>query len=745
MANAPPLTTHNPVLAGADGGVAREDARGAMASRLALVEVAEQSREARMDRDRVDQGNPGGVVPRRFVGFTAVVVIAAAGSAAALAWKTGWHVAAPGRFWLLALFILAGELLPIPVPRRHGLDKVAVSTAFAFAALLCVGVLPACAVYAAASAIADLSARMAPSKVVFNSAQYILSLAAAGAALMLAGAAPPVVLDTGMVPAILLAAVVCFTVNHVLAGTGAALLAGLPVLPYLVEDVAFHGLTAGCLLALAPGVVASSAASLALIPLAFAPVLAIYVGGRQAGINAHRAFHDLLTGLPNRWRLIEFVNSALEAAESAPSHVAVMIVDLDDFKSINDTLGHQFGDRVLQLVAPRLAEALGPQALLARLGGDEFAAVVEGVRDEADALWHAQQLLIALERACKVDSVVLHVGGSVGVAVYPQHGRTVDVLLRHADVALYCAKSERSTCAIYTHEHDEHSIDRLALAAQLRRGIDHGELVVHYQPKVPLNPSGTCAVEALVRWDHPQLGCLGPDGFIPLAEQTGLIKAITVRVLEAALRQCAAWRSGGLDIRFSVNVSTRTLLDHDLPETIRALLARFALPPASLQLEITESRFVADVGRARTVLNELRTMGVTIAIDDFGTGYSSLSQLQQLPIDEIKIDRSFVMRMETEPDDAVLVRSIVELGHNLGLRVTAEGVETATVHQRLRELGCDFAQGFHISRPVPPDECHRLLHAMPPQTRAELERRAASGARRFSKAVLPTVDASRNP
>jgi EAL domain-containing protein (putative c-di-GMP-specific phosphodiesterase class I) len=258
------------------------------------------------------------------------------------------------------------------------------------------------------------------------------------------------------------------------------------------------------------------------------------------------------------------------------------------------------------------------------------------------------------------------------------------------------------------------------LAAQLRRGIDLGELIVHYQPIVPLNEGGTYTVEALARWNHPQLGCIGPDGFIPLAEQTGLIKDVTERVLEAALRECAEWRAGGLDIRFSVNVSMLALLDHDLPETIRVLLDGFAVPPASLQLEITESRLVADLGCARTVLQELRVMGVTIAIDDFGTGFSSLSQLQQLPVDEIKIDRSFAMRMEADHDAAVLVRSIIELGRNLDLRVTAEGVETASVHQTLRELGCDFAQGFHISRPVPADECHRLLEAVPHQSRGEL-------------------------
>ncbi len=681
-------------------------------SAVGWAEPVRQVPGAVMDRDRAGGGVRAGGVSPCFVGFTVLTVVVAAGSVVAFAWTVGWHVATPVRFWLLAVFVLAGELLPISVPRRNGLDKVTISTAFAFAVLVSVGVLPACMVYAAAWLIAGRCERTAPVKVVFNAAQYVLSLAGAGVVLMLAGAVPPVALHAGVLPAILLAALVCFVINHVLAGAGAALLAGLPVMRYLGDDVAFHALTAGGLLALAPVVVAASDASVALIPLAFVPVLAIYFGGRQAGINAHHAFHDRLTDLPNRGLLTETVTKALEAAEHARSGVAVMIVDLDDFKSVNDTLGHQFGDRVLQLIAPRLADALGSRGLLARLGGDEFAAVLENVRDEADALRCAQRLLATLERPCQIDSLLLQVGGSVGVACYPQHGRTVDELLRHADVALYCAKSEHSTCAIYAHEQDEYSVDRLALAGQLRRGIDRGELVVHYQPKVPLNDSGSCGVEALVRWNHPQLGWIGPDGFIPLAEQTGLIKALTDRVLEAALRQCEAWRAAGLDIRFSVNISARTLLSHDLPAMIRALLDRFDVPPTSLQLEITESRIVADLGRARSVLHELRSMGMTIAIDDFGTGFSSLSQLQQLPVDEIKIDRSFVMGMESDANDAALVRSIIDLGRNLGLHVTAEGVESASVQSILRELGCDFAQGYDLSRPMPAKECRRYLETV---------------------------------
>jgi EAL domain-containing protein (putative c-di-GMP-specific phosphodiesterase class I) len=281
-------------------------------------------------------------------------------------------------------------------------------------------------------------------------------------------------------------------------------------------------------------------------------------------------------------------------------------------------------------------------------------------------------------------------------------------------VALYCAKASDVSFQTYAEEYDEYSIDRLALAAQLRRGIERGELTVHYQPKAPLRGGVTSAVEALVRWNHPQLGCIGPDGFIPLAEQTGVIKPLTARVLEASLGQCEQWRREGLEVTVSVNVSARSLLDHDLPSMIRTLLERFELPASVLQLEITESRIIADLRRARSALDELRGMGVKIAIDDFGTGFSSLLQLQQLPIDEIKIDRSFVMRMETNRSDAVLVRSIIELGRNLGLNVTAEGVETESVRSSLSQLGCDFAQGFHIGRPVDAEECRRYLDMQEP-------------------------------
>jgi diguanylate cyclase (GGDEF)-like protein len=649
---------------------------------------------------------------RDFIVYVALVATAAAASLVALPWVRMWHIADPAGFAVMSAFVLAGELLPIPVPRRGGLTRVTISAAFAFAILLRSGPGPALLVYVSSSVIADLAARVAPIKVLFNAAQYALAMVAAAAVLRLAGALPLSGMTGGELPIVLAAGAAFFAANHLLACAAGALLSRVSIVGYLREDLAFQAWTAGCVLAFAPALVASANASVALVPVCFIPMLAVHFGGRQAAISSHRARHDALTGLANRAALSETLQRALGGAGPEPRPAAVMLLDIDDFKSINDTLGHELGDLVIQRVARRLRQAVGEDLVLARIGGDEFAVLVQGGEAEAERV--AERLLAALDHPLEVDSVALHICASIGIACFPKHGRSAPELMRRADVALYCAKRSDAGFATYAEEDDEYSIDRLALAAQLRRGIDRGELVVHYQPKVPLHGDATPGVEALVRWNHPQLGCIGPDGFIPLAEQTGIIKPLTERVLEASLEQCRRWRRAGLEVTVSVNVSTRSLLDHDLPAVIGALLTRLSLHPSALQLEITESRIVADLPRARASLEDLRAMGVMIAIDDFGTGYSSLSQLQQLPVDEIKIDRSFVTGMETDRQDAVLVHSIIDLGRNLGLRVTAEGVETENVRQVLASLGCDYAQGFHIGRPVVAGECTRYLS--PPAT-----------------------------
>ena len=609
-------------------------------------------------------------------------------------------------FWMLVASALAGELLPIRLPRRDDLEEIVLSTPFAFALMLYAGALPAVVVYVAGSVLRDVLDRTAPLKTAFNAAQSALSLLAGAGVLALAGAAPPSAYLDSLLPLVLLAAAATFAVNQVLAGTASAILTGARVRDLVVGDFGFQAWTAGFLLALAPLVLAAVEQNLALLPLLFLPMLAIRIGGRQAIINAHRAWHDELTALPNRLLLHQRLLDALDRAGRGDGSVSVAILDLNGFKQVNDTLGHDQGDRLLRDVGDRLAAELPDSATLARLGGDEFGLVLPDTTIVEGRLVLAG-VLESLEEPFELDGLAVQVDAAAGLAVSPQHGRAPQDLLRHADVALYAAKASQTEVEVYAPEDDEHSLDRLALAAQLRRGLARGELVVHFQPKVAVVEGRRHGVEALVRWNHPQLGLIGPEGFIPLAEQSSLLKPLTQHVLDESLRQCRLWRDEGLDLRMSVNLSARSLLDRDLPGDVGRLLGKWGLPPDALQLEITESRLVADFRRAEFVLAALRDLGVALAIDDFGTGFSSLQQLQRLPVDEIKIDKSFVLNMATSPDDAAIVRSTIELGRTLALDVTAEGVETPEAFEQLVALGCHFAQGYHVGRPAPAEACGR--------------------------------------
>ena len=349
----------------------------------------------------------------------------------------------------------------------------------------------------------------------------------------------------------------------------------------------------------------------------------------------------------------------------------------------------------------------------------------------------------ALQEPFEVDGILLDVRASVGLACFPDHGSTAEELLRGADVALYVAKAAQNPVEVYSAGKDHYTVDRLMLAAQLRRGLEMGELVLEYQPKFPLRGGPAVGVEALARWEHPTLGRIGPDGFIPLAEQTGLIARVTDVVLRTAIAQAASWAAEGLELRVSVNVSPRNLLDPQLPVLIRSLLAEGGVDPSHLQLEITESRAVPSGRVAMAVLEELRTMGVGLAIDDFGTGFSSLVQLQRLPVDEIKIDRSFVSAMIDSESDATIVRSTIDLARNLGLTVTAEGVEDQPTRRRLAEMGCDLAQGYELCRPLPADRCAHVLRDAPfvltprrPADQGELMRRVLIAAAALASGLV---------
>jgi diguanylate cyclase (GGDEF)-like protein len=428
----------------------------------------------------------------------------------------------------------------------------------------------------------------------------------------------------------------------------------------------------------------------------------------------HQALHDSLTGLPNRDLFRERVAAALEETRSGSEGLIVMIFDLDHFKEINDTLGHQSGDHVLRLLAQRLRAVMRESDTVARLGGDEFGVLAPGTADSDTALQLAARVERAMERPFVVSGLTLEVEASIGIAVSPEHGDDVETLIRHADVAMYLSK-ETHHPELYDREHDHYSPDRLALVGELRRAIDEQELVVYYQPRVELSTGAARSVEALVRWEHPERGLLGPGAFLPLAQHTGVVRLITRYVLEAALRQCRDWRDLGLDVNVGVNLFSRDLLDRGLPDEVGRLLAANGLEPRRLELEITEDTILADPARTAVILEQLGARGIALAIDDFGTGYSSLNYLKRLPVDVLKIDRSFVSRMEVDEDDAIIVRSTIELGHNLGLIVVAEGVENQETLVRLAELGCDTAQGYHLSRPVPADELTEWLLARAPR------------------------------
>jgi diguanylate cyclase (GGDEF)-like protein len=422
---------------------------------------------------------------------------------------------------------------------------------------------------------------------------------------------------------------------------------------------------------------------------------------------AHQSYHDSLTGLPNRTLLRDRLNQAILAAQRTYEPLALVVMDLDRFADINDTLGHNAGDVVLQQIGQRLHDELRTSDTVARLGGDEFAVVLRSADDQGAKIV-ADRILQTLSAPFTVGDMNLDVEASIGIALYPFHGTDANTLIQRADVAMYLAKQNRSGYAFYTSDRDEHSSSRLALMGDLRRAIEHDELVVYYQPKIACATGCVCGAEALVRWQHPEQGLLFPDKFIPLAEQSGLMTPLTLWVLKDVLRQIRAWDDQGMPLRVAVNLSARSLQDPELPGDVAEALELAGVDFSSLELEITESAVMADPVRALEIVSQLANLGIHLSIDDFGTGYSSLAYLKRLPVKNLKIDKSFVLEMLTNENDGTIVRSIINLGHDLGLKVIAEGVETAEIFNRLRELECDEAQGYYMSKPIPADAFARF-------------------------------------
>lgn len=423
----------------------------------------------------------------------------------------------------------------------------------------------------------------------------------------------------------------------------------------------------------------------------------------QAEENRRQVLHDSLTGLPNRTLLLQRIEAALAAEGQDGGTVAVMVVDLDRFREINDSLGHASGDAVLETVAARLTRAVRDTDTVARLGADEFAVVLPGVEDVAAARELALRMQASLVRSVDAMGAALDIDASIGIAVSGAECVDVNELLRNADIAMHAAKSRGLGVSVFDATMDSHTPGQLGLLSDLRRAIDARELVLHYQPKIT-SAGEVGGVEALVRWAHPERGMVSPAVFIPLAERTPLIHALTRLVIDTALAQCARWRADGRNLQVAVNVSARNLLDDSFVEDVLALLARRRLPASSLELEVTESAIMAEPVRAQQMLGRLAAAGVTLSIDDFGAGYTSLAHLKGLPVHQLKIDRSFVSQMTVDPSDAVIVRSVIELAHNLGLSTVAEGVEDEATWRELRAAGCDLAQGYHLARPMPADE-----------------------------------------
>jgi diguanylate cyclase (GGDEF)-like protein len=622
-------------------------------------------------------------------------------------------------FWILAGLIVLGELKPIITPGSTETTGATISTTFTFATLLYAGLPTALLLQAVATAASGVLRRRAVHRNAFNVSQYTLSFTASGLTLLAFGitASPSRVWvpdGTDLLP-MALAGAAYFLVNSLLVNAAIAFHERGSITKAMRWNLGLQLLVHSALLGLAPLVTVAMSRSAAFVPLFVLPFIAVYLNAAVSLSREYQAMHDALTGLPNRKLLIVRTEEALaearhraerraaqgRVADSEPQQrVGLFLLDLDRFKEVNDTLGHPTGDRLLQLVAHRLTHSVRPGDLVARLGGDEFAVLLPSVRDARAAREVAARLRAALGEPVRLDGNSFDLDGSVGIALHPDHAPDFELLMQRADVAMYVAKESRTGVEVYSPARDRNSPERLGRQGELRRAIDRGELELHYQPKIFLDDGRPAGMEALLRWRHPTKGLLNPDQFLPIAEQTYLMRGITGFVVGAALAQVAEWWKAGLYIQVAINASGRDLLDSTLTEMIASGLLEHSVPANAIQLEITERILMTEPAYAADTVAALAKLGIPLSLDDFGTGYSSLVRLRSLPVEEIKIDSSFVGRLCDTGDDAVIVQSIVDLVHTLGLRSVAEGVEDAGTVGLLRKMGCDAAQGYHFSPPM---------------------------------------------
>jgi diguanylate cyclase (GGDEF)-like protein len=633
------------------------------------------------------------------IGFTALIVAMLRLDPAALA-----DLARTPLFWVLAVLVVLGELRPVMVSSATAVGGTYPSTMFTFAVLLHFGLPTAVLMQTVAIAMNGVVTRKSWHRVMFNIAQSTLALTAAAVVLGMFGIVPspalPWVPKGGDLLAIALAGFAYFATRATLVCGAVALHERRSIVRVLKVTAGPQGLVYTALLGLAPLVVVVMNHSPGLVPLFVAPLAAVYFTATLSMRRDHQAMHDELTALPNRKMLIVSTEEALAEARQ-DERVGLFLLDLDRFKEVNDTMGHPVGDRLLQMVAHRLTHSVRPGDVVARLGGDEFAVLLPSIRDAHAAREVAARLRAALTEPVRLEGMSFDLDGSVGIALYPDHAPDFELLLQRADVAMYLAKEGRTGVELYQPDKDRNSPERLNLLGDLRRAIDNRELRLHYQPKVSLAGGTVAGVEALLRWRHPVLGAIPPSEFVPLAEQSYLMRQLTEYVIDLALEQAARWWHSGLHVQISVNISGRDLLDSALPEQLESGLTRLGLPPSAMQLEVTERILTGDQAYTQETIKALAALGVPLALDDFGTGYSSLIRLQRLAVSEVKIDASFVSRIAESEDDARIVRSIVDLVRSLGLRSVAEGVESDDVAMRLAEMGCDLGQGWLFCRPMP--------------------------------------------
>ncbi|MEU2079091.1 bifunctional diguanylate cyclase/phosphodiesterase, partial [Streptomyces sp. NPDC013489] len=645
-------------------------------------------------------------LPAAVVGIAAVVLVVglqqglSAGSGLFPGGVTGWSLA-------VLTGLIVGHLVALGRDRWWG--GTGSGAALTLAVLLLYGWVPAGLVSMTVVTLVGAARRHRWRQGLLHGAADVLGVGAAALVLALFGDVPtverpwqPLDWTIGDLPEVVLAAATYLAVTRLLLWyTLAPPTRGLPTVARTA--LLRQGLVAVALLGIAPLICVVAATRPVLLPLFAVPLIALDSTLWIARARAEEQLRDPLTGLPNRQWLLERAWTALEEAEGEGARAALVLIDLDRFRSVNDTLGHLAGDRLLLQIADRLRLALPRGAEAARLGGDEFAVLLPTADSTTSAQRVARHLVAELSSPLDLDGLTLVLEASAGVAVFPDHALDAEGLLRRADVAMYQAKRDRTGVEVYESKRDSNTPDRLGLLGDLRRALDAGEVELHYQPKVQFDGQ-VAGLEALVRWVHPERGKVPPDEFIAIAESSGLMPHLTEYVLETALAQVARWRAQGLNVPVAVNVSPRDVHTPGFAGAVAARLARHGVPAGALQLEITEHVLLEDPQRAADTLNGLTGHGVKMSLDDFGTGYSSLVHLRRLPVSELKIDRSFVARLAVDTEDAEIVRCTVDLAHSLGLLVVAEGVEDDETWERLRDLGCDAVQGWLVAAAMPPGE-----------------------------------------